>query len=80
MSCDEVMEEARTIVKVCLEIQEDLDPVEREEVFKLLALVEAKSVCCTAGNYFVLNRSCLFSILSVVTTYFIILVQFHQKY
>lgn len=80
MSCDRVMEESGNIIKVCLEIQDDLNSVEREEVYKLLALVKAKPSCYTAGGYFILNRSCLFALLSAVTTYFIILVQFHQKY
>lgn len=79
MSCDKVMEEVRNLVNVCLEVQEHMNPVEREEVFKFLALVDTRRPCYTVAGYFVLNRSCLFALLNVTTTYFIILVQFYHK-
>lgn len=79
MSCDKVVEEARNIVKVCQEVQEHMDSVEREEIFNLLALVETNRPSYTAANYFVLDRTSLFALLNATTTYFIILVQFYQK-
>lgn len=79
ISCDNVIAEARNIVKVCQEIQEDADAAQREEIFNLLTLVKAKWPRYTAAGYFVVNRSSLFALFSVATTYFIILVQFHQN-
>lgn len=78
-SCDYVVAEANRTIKVCYEIQENLDYNERNELFNLLALVKARNPCYTAAGYIVVNRSTLFTLLSAVTTYFIIIVQFHQQ-
>lgn len=80
ISCDKVVTEANGIIKVCHEVQENLDFNGRDEIFNLLTLVKAKKPRYTAAGYFVLNRSTLFALLSTTTTYFIILVQFHQEH
>lgn len=79
MSCDKVVEEGMKIVKVCHEIQAVLNPYDRREILNLMVLVNSKRPRYTAAGYFVLNRCSLFALLSVITTYFIILVQFHQS-
>lgn len=81
ISCDRVAREAGRIVSVCHKIQEKLPQSswERNEIFKLLTLVNSKKALYTAADYFIVSRSTLFGLLSVTTTYFIILVQFNQS-
>lgn len=79
MSCESVSMEAAKIVSVCLEVQEKMPTPswERKEIYKLLTVTSTKTGLYTAANYFVLFRGTLFSLLSVTTTYFIIMVQFN---
>lgn len=60
-------------------MQENLRGFEREDVFNLLALVDARKPRYTVSGYFMLNRTTLLAFLSTVTTYFIIVVQFSQN-
>lgn len=76
-SCDSVVNEANRIIKVYFETERNMD---YEELFSFLILVKIKKPCFSAVDFFDLNRKSLFSLLSVTTTYFIILVQFHQQY
>lgn len=80
ISCDKVIMEAERIVNVCQEVQEILpsNSRERNEIFRLLVLVNAKRPIYSAANYFVVNRKALLGLLSVTTTYFIVMVQFNQ--
>lgn len=78
ISCDKVVTEATRIIEISHKIQDKIDFNGREEIFNLLILVKASKPHFTAAGFFKLNRSTLFSILSVTTTYFIILLQFHQ--
>lgn len=79
ISCDKVTAEAKRIVNVCNEVETNMDYSAKDEVVKLLMIVKAKEPCYTAAGYFILNRSTLFALLNVVTTYFIILLQFYQQ-
>lgn len=78
MSCDKATKEFTQIVDVCRTVQQyfPLHSKERNEIFNLLLLVNSKQPLYTAAGYFTVNRSTLFGLLSVITTYFIILVQF----
>lgn len=81
MSCDGVLAEVNHTIDICDHLQEQLFDhfKEREEIFKLIVLTKTKYPLYTAANYFVISRSLLFSLLSVTTTYFIIVVQFNSK-
>lgn len=74
VSCDRVVAEAKGILNICYETQRNMDYNEREEVFKLLVLIDTKKPRYTAADYFTLNKSTIFALLSTVTTYFIVLV------
>lgn len=76
LSCNGVITEAN---RICYNVPENLGFNERMELFNLLILVRAKKPCYTAAGFFTLNKSTLFALLSTTTTYFIILVQFHQS-
>lgn len=78
ISCDWVIVEANNLIRLCYKILNNLNYGERKEMFKLLALIKARSPCYTAADYILLNRNTLFAILSTATTYFILLVQFNQ--
>lgn len=82
ISCDCVTREAERIVGVCQRVQEDMTTYswERREIFKFLLLVNTRKPLYSAADYFIINRSTLFGLLGVTTTYFIILVQFSQMY
>lgn len=79
LSCDGVILEANNIVKVCHEIQDNLNFSKRKEVFEFLALLEARKPFYTAAGYFPLKKSTLLTLSSAATTYFIIVVQFHES-
>lgn len=65
------------MVKVSHEMQEHFNSSPRDEVFRLLALIEVKKPCYSAAGFFMLNKSTLFALFSAITMYFIILIQFH---
>lgn len=81
MSCDQVTKETERTVGVCYKIQENLSLYtwEREEIFKFLTLINSRKPIYSAAGYFVISKSSLFGLLSVTTTYFIILIQFSQS-
>lgn len=79
LSCNGVVTEANRISKICLEIHEHFDSNGRNEIRNLMFLIKAKEACYTAAGFFQLKKSTLFAILNIITTHFIILIQFHQK-
>lgn len=80
ISCDSAIHEASNIIKICNEVQERLPTlcVEREELLRLVEIAQQEPVCYSAADFFHVNRSTIFSILSVTATYFIIIIQFYQ--
>lgn len=82
MSCDGSLQKAKDIVKFCQDHQDELPSrsEEREEIFKLLLLIDTRKPKFSAAGYFTINRKTIFTVLYVTTTYIIILVQFRQLY
>lgn len=80
LSCDRAVLEANQIIKVCTEIQINLNNFERKEVLNFIILTNMKKIGYTAAGYFVLNKGSLFALLSTATTYLIILIQFNQSH
>lgn len=80
ISCDRVIAKAEQIVDTCCEVQENLQTrsSERNQVFELLKLIGSKKLSYSAAGYFIINKSTLFGLIGVITTYFIVLLQFHQ--
>lgn len=80
VSCDGVIKEKKRIVGICHN-QQGILPLysrERDEIFKFLEFIESSKPLYTAAGYFAINRSTTFELLSVVTTYFIVLTQFKE--
>lgn len=72
--------EANRIVPICYE-QQLIFPkgfAERHELSKLALVASSLKVEYTAAGFFQINRTTLFSVLSVVTTYFIVILQFRK--
>lgn len=81
MSCDRVAKEAEKVADVCQRAMESL-PIrssERNEIFNFFELVNTRKPSYTAAGYFIINRGTLFGLLSVTTTYFIVMLQFNQS-
>lgn len=62
-------------------LQEDMPlmSTERNEVLNLIMLAKNVNPCYTAAEFFNVNRTTLFALLSVTTTYFIIIIQFNLQ-
>lgn len=77
-SCDGVIKEITQIIDACYKLDTNLPPqsFQRNEVYRLLMLMNSRRAEYTAGGYFAINKTTLFQLLSVTTTYFILLVQF----
>lgn len=81
MACDGTLQEAKKVVEYCYEVQEQLPERSeaREELFRLLTMMENRKLQFSAADFFVVNRRLIFSILNVATMYFIIIIQFRQQ-
>lgn len=66
------------IVDICYSFGMSLSPqtLERNKLFNLMVLMNSKQIEYSAGGYFTISKTTLFELLSVSTTYFIVLVQF----
>jgi gustatory receptor len=64
---------------LCYKIQKDFldDSKERKELMLLAREISDSGARFTAADFFEINRSTFFGILSVTTTYLIILIQFN---
>lgn len=82
ISCDKTAEEASGVIGICERLQEQLPTrsKEREEIFRLLLVIETGKVRFSAAEYLRIDRSAIFSMLYVATTYLIIIIQFKQQY
>lgn len=80
ISCDSTTREANSIIGICNEVEEQLPNfcTEREELLRLVELAKQEPVHYSAADFFHVNRTTIFSILSVTATYFIIIIQFYQ--
>lgn len=79
VSCDSTTREANNIIRICNEVEERLPSfcTEREELLRLVELAKQEPVYYSAAEFFCVNRTTIFSILSVTATYFIIVIQFY---
>lgn len=48
-------------------------------MLNLIMLAKNINPCYTAADFFIVNRTTLFALLSVTTTYFIIMIQFNLQ-
>lgn len=80
VSCDITTREAQSIISACYDTQELLPPLSsrRNELLRLVDIVQREPVYFTAADFFNLNRSTIFGVLSVTATYYIITIQFNQ--
>lgn len=81
VSCDLTTKEANRIINTCYNQQQlySVDSAEYYELVKLAILARDIRPGFTAAGFFSVNRVLLFSILSVVITYFIIILQFNKQ-
>ncbi|XP_044254770.1 gustatory receptor 68a-like [Tribolium madens] len=79
MTCDSAASSCKKISSVCYKLQEDFDDNSRERRELILFAKEIldNPVKFTASDFFEINRSTFFGIISVTTTYLIILIQFN---
>lgn len=79
-SCDATTREAQNIIGVCYDMQEHFPElsVEREELLRLVDIALHERVHFSAADFFDLNRTTIFGVLSVTATYYIITIQFNQ--
>lgn len=82
MSCDKTAEEASDVIVKCERLQNQLPArsKEREEIFRLLLVVDTATPRFSAAEYFRIDRSTIFSMLNVAAAYLIIIIQFRQYY
>lgn len=81
MVCDKTATEARQTISICYALQESVH-AGAEEKLKLLELAQMANnnyPFLTAAGFFVVDRGVLLKILSITTTYFIVILQFHPK-
>lgn len=81
ISCDITTSETKKVVKLACRFQETM-PIaapERTELYNLIVLARNINPRYTAADFFNLNRTTLFALLSVTTTYFIIIIQFNLQ-
>lgn len=81
ISCDVTTCETKKVIKLASAIQEDLPlmSLERKEMLNLIMLVRNINPHYTAADFFKVNRTTLFGLLSVATTNFIIIIQFNLQ-
>lgn len=81
ISCDITICETKKILKLACKYQEKMPLVslERSELLHLIMLVRNINPCYTAADFFNVNRRTLFALLSVTTTYFIVMIQFNLQ-
>lgn len=52
---------------------------EKKELLELAQMVKSNCPYLTAADFFVIDRSVIFKVFSITTTYFIVIIQFHSK-
>lgn len=82
MSCAGTEQQANDSMNICRKLQEEMPiySVEREEVFKLLIIMNSKKPKYSAAEFFNIDRKTIFVLLNAIATYFIIIVQFGNFY
>ncbi|RZC42723.1 hypothetical protein BDFB_013469 [Asbolus verrucosus] len=78
MSCDSTTSQSNNVVKLCYKMQEHFldDSNERRKLIWLAKQTSTNGARFTAANLFEINRKIFIGILSITTTYFIIIIQF----
>lgn len=81
VSCDKATRETRKIIILAHKLQEEMPlmSLERNEILNLILLAKNVNPCYNAIGFFKINRTTLFALLRVTTTYFIIIVQFNLQ-
>ncbi|XP_018569254.1 gustatory receptor 68a-like [Anoplophora glabripennis] len=79
-SCDSVVTQANKLETNCHQLKRTFiwEPKMREELDKLMYLIIKMPPHFSAAGFFEINRSTLLSVISSVTTYFIIITQFFK--
>ncbi|XP_045122608.1 uncharacterized protein LOC123511058, partial [Portunus trituberculatus] len=73
----EVSDDSRDILRRGLPFEaNDQDKFHRDE---LVTALTGASICVTGGRFFVINRPFIITVISAVTTYFIVMMQFIQS-
>lgn len=79
VACDAASTEANKVIVLCNDFQEvlPLPSAVRSEALTLIKTVEDNAIAFTAANFFSINRVTFFNILSIMTTYVIVIIQFN---
>lgn len=77
VACDAACAEANKVIVLCNDFQEvlPLPSAVRSEALTLIRTVEDNTVSFTAANFFNVDRVTFFNILSIMTTYVIVIIQ-----
>lgn len=78
--CDATIKEAKQFITTCHKLQKNCvtSSTDNKELLILLTTVTRTNAIYTAAGFFDIDRTTIFGLLSVITTYFIVIVQFNK--
>lgn len=77
MSCNGVEMNGKKVITTCFSKLADLESPLREELYLMAKCTEQLAPKISAAGFFTLNQATLMSIISFLTTYLIIIIQFN---
>ncbi|KAJ8948040.1 hypothetical protein NQ318_003374 [Aromia moschata] len=78
--CEQAVSAGNKTKGLCYKLQENFDPKSRtkKELFKLAEIVQTFKPEFTAANFFVINKGTILQIISIATTYLIVIIEFYS--
>ncbi|KAJ8941398.1 hypothetical protein NQ314_010398 [Rhamnusium bicolor] len=81
LCCDYASIEGMKTIRLCYKLQEKFEVFSnsREELLKLAYLAKSYSPKFSAANFFVVEKNTILGIISIATTYLIVVIQFNSS-